>query len=162
MLNVKRFFRKKNRQLLATFRLGLVDENQETQLISRTRFYRNNLVDSTDLIDQLKRYAGSSTTIGSKITYNEPLNDKWNLVLEYGLNANQASSHRNSYDKDANAKYTNLNLLFSNNFDMDAVSTAGPSQPGTREPNCGLAFGSGLAAIALHLHDLDLQSKNPL
>lgn len=159
VLNVKRLFRKKNRQLLATFRLGLVDENQETQLISRTRFYRNNLVDSTDLIDQLKRYAGSSTTIGSKITYNEPLNDKWNLVLEYGLNANQASSHRNSYDKDANAKYTNLNLLFSNNFDMDAVSNSGTITARYQGTKLRLAFGSGLAAIALHLHDLDLQSK---
>src|SRR4029079_10808782 len=87
---------------------------------------KNGLRDSTELIDQLKIYSGSSKTFCSKITVNEPLSSKWNLVTEYSLNVNKSTSYRNSYDdKDRNKEYTDHNDLYSNNFDLDATSNSG-------------------------------------
>jgi hypothetical protein len=159
VLTYNRTFRKKNRQLIATFRLGIVEDDQTTKLYSTTNYYKNGIRDSTELIDQLKLFTGSSTTVGSKITYNEPLTSKWNLVTEYSLNANKSKSHRNSYDKDVNAKYTDLNLLYSNNFDLDAIANSGTVTARFQGTKLRAAFGTGLSSIILHLNDLDLQKK---
>jgi Outer membrane protein beta-barrel family/Carboxypeptidase regulatory-like domain len=159
VLTYNRLFHKKNRQLIATFRLGLIDDEQTTKLLSTTDYYRNGVKDSTEVIDQLKLYTGSSTTFGSKITFNEPLNSKWNLVTEYSLNANRSTSHRNSFDKDANSKYTDLNLLYSNNFDLNATSNSGTVTARYQGTKLRMAFGTGLSSILLHLNDLDLQKK---
>ncbi|HET6996007.1 MAG TPA: outer membrane beta-barrel protein, partial [Chitinophagaceae bacterium] len=158
VLTYNRLFRKKNRQLIATVRLGLVDDDQRAKLTSATNYYKNGLKDSTELIDQLKLYSGSSRTFGTKITYNEPLTSKWNLVTEYSLNVNKSTSYRNSYDdKDRNKEYTDLNRLYSSNFDLDATSNSGTITARYQGTKLRMALGSGLSSILLHQNDLDLK-----
>jgi len=159
VLTYRQMFRKKNRLLIATVRLGLADDDQTGILASTTNFYYNGNLDSVDLIDQQKLNTGNSTTIGTKITFNEPLNDKWNIVTEYSLNNNQSASYRNSYDKTIDGKYTDLNLLFSNNFDFDALSNSGTVTARYLGKKLRFGFGTGLAAIRLNLKNLDLNSK---
>lgn len=155
ILTYKQLFHKKNRQLITTVRLGLIDDEQTTKLLSTTDFYSNGNLDSIDLIDQMKIYTGNSTTIGTKITYNEPLNNEWNIVAEYSYNINQSSSHRNSFEKDAEQKYTTLNRLFSNNSDLDASSNSGTLTARYTGKKLRAAFGTGLSAIKLNLNNLD-------
>jgi Outer membrane protein beta-barrel family len=102
---------------------------------------------------------GNSTTIGAKITYNEPLTKEWNLVTEYSLNNNHSISHRNSFDKDANQKYTDLNTDFSNNFNLIALSNSGTITARFVGKKLRAAFGSGLSAIQLNLNNLDENKK---
>lgn len=158
-LTYKQLFKKKNRQLLATFRLGLVEDNQDGILSSTSNFYSNGNLDSVDIIDQKKINTGTSRTIGTKITFNEPLNDKWNIVTEYSLNSNQSLSHRNSFDKDGNGKYSQLNEVFSNNFDLDALANSGTVTARYLGKKLRLGFGTGLSAIRLNLKNLDLNTK---
>lgn len=160
VLTYKQLFRKKNRQLLTTLRLGLIDDKQDGILASTSNFYRNGVLDSIDVIDQQKINSGNSNTFGAKITYNEPITEEWNIVTEYSLNSNASTSHRNSYDKDFNDKYTDLNPVFSNNFDLDALSNSGTLTARYLGKKLRLVFGTGLSAIHLNLHDLDMGTKS--
>jgi hypothetical protein len=155
VLTYKQLFRKKNRQLIGTFRLGLVDDDQTVKLSSLTNYYTAGNLDSTRPTDQMKLNTGKSTTVGTKLTYNEPLNDKWNIVAEYSLNINNSTSHRNTYDKDADQKYTEYNPEFSNNFDLDALSNSGTLTARYVGKKLQAAFGTGLSAIRLNLNNLD-------
>ena len=159
VLTYKQLFKKKNRQLMATFSVGLVDDTQDGILSSTTNFYSAGNLDSVDVIDQQKINTGTSSTIGTKITYNEPLNDYWNIVSEYSLNSNQSTSHRNSFDKDGNGKYTDLNPVFSNNFNLDALSNSGTITARYIAKKLEFRFGTGLSSIRLNLKDLDLGKK---
>ena len=159
VLTYKQLFNKKNRQLLAVFRMGLIEDSQDGTLVSRTNFYRNNLLDSVDLIDQRKVNDGNSTTFGAKITYNEPIGKEWNIVAEYSFNKNLSTSHRNSFDKDPDGKYTDYNRLFSNNFDLDAVANSGTLTARYVGQKLRFVAGSGISAIQLHMNNLDLNNK---
>lgn len=158
-ITYKQLFKKKNRQLTATFRLGLVDDESTGLLTSTTNFYKNGNIDSIDVTDQQKINTGKSRTIGTKITYNEPITDKWNLVAEYSLNQNVSESHNNSYDKALDGKYSDFNPTFSNNFDLDALSNSGTLTARYMGKKLRLAFGSGVSAIRLNLDNLGLVSK---
>jgi Outer membrane protein beta-barrel family/Carboxypeptidase regulatory-like domain len=159
IVTYKQAFRKKDRLLIATLRLGLIEDEQTGKLLSTTNFYKNNVIDSVDIIDQLKLSSGNSTTIGAKITYNEPLNKEWNLVTEYSLNNNHSLSHKNSFEKDLNNKYSSLNPVFSNNFDLIALANSGTITARYVGKKLRAAFGTGLSAIQLNLNNLDDNKK---
>jgi len=159
ILTYRQAFHKKDRLLITTLRLGLIEDDQTGMLLSTTNFYKNNNIDSTDPIDQLKLNSGNSTTIGAKMTYNEPLSKEWNLVMEYSLNNNQSVSHRNTFEKDFNNKYTALNPVFSNNFDLTATANSGTITARYVGKKLRAAFGTGLSAIELNLNNLDEKRK---
>ncbi|MBN8782942.1 MAG: TonB-dependent receptor [Terrimonas ferruginea] len=163
VLTYKQLFKKKNRQLVTTARLTLIDDQQTALLQSVSRFVRRNgppnVLDSLELIDQQKRNNGNATNYGVKFTYNEPLTELWNLIAEYSFNQSKSSSHRNSFDKDVDGKYTDLNPTFSNNADLDATSNAGTLFARYTGKKLRMAFGSGLSAIRLRLDNLDIDTR---
>jgi len=159
VVTYKQLFRKKDRLLITTLRLGLINDEQTGKLLSTTNFYKNGNIDSIDVIDQLKLNSGNSTTIGTKVTYNEPLNKLWNLVTEYSLNNNHSISHRNSFEKDINNKYTDLNPVFSNNFDLTALLNSGTITARYVDKKLRAAFGIGLSTIQLNLNNPDEKKK---
>src|SRR6478752_4093949 len=98
---------------------------------------------------------GYSRTIGSKITFSEPLNAKWAAVLEYAHNENNSISHRNTYNKDILGKYSVLDKVFSNNFNLDVASNSGTAILKYTTQKLRAAFGSGLSNVKLKLYNLD-------
>lgn len=158
-LQYKQLFKKKNRQLITTLRFGLTQEDQDAKLNSSTWFFSNGVRDSLDLTDQLKINTNSIKSFGAKVTYNEPLSATWNLVTEYSFNNNQNTSHRNTYEKDYNNKYTDLNPLFSNNFSLHAFSNNGTVTARYMGKKLRAVAGVGLSAIQLNLDNLDLDTK---
>jgi hypothetical protein len=156
----KQLFKKKNRILIATLRFGYVEDTQNGIIKTSTDFYKNGIVDSTDLADQQKLRNGNSKTIGSKITFSEPLDLKWTMVLEYAYNKNNAASHRNTYNKDLDGKYTILDKVFSNNFDLDVYSNGGTAILKYTTKKIRTAFGSGVSSVKLKLFDLDSSQRS--
>ncbi|SHE89946.1 TonB-dependent receptor [Flavisolibacter ginsengisoli] len=157
-LQYKQLFHKKDRQLLSTIRYGITNDDQKNFIYSQADFYTSGNLDSSKLQDQQKINSGSSTTLGAKVTYSEPLNDKWSLVGEYSYNQNNSTSHKNTFDKDFNDKYEILNQAFSNNFDLRASSNSGTLITKYVYKKIRLAFGSGLSATKLRLNNLDHSS----
>lgn len=159
VLTYKQLFKKKNRQLVTTLRLGLIDDESDNLLISTSNFYVNGVLDSSAVTDQQKINTGTSTTYGAKVTYNEPINNEWNIVAEYSFNKNASSSHRNSYDKGVDGKYDDYNQTFSNNFDLDATSNSGSLIARYQGKKLKMAVGSGVSAIKLNMNNLDTKTK---
>lgn len=159
LVTYKQLFRKKNRQLITTLRMGLVEDTGEELLQSRTNEYANGLLSDVEIIDQLKVNDGRSRTTGVRITYNEPITDKLNIVTEYSLNHNVSESHRNSFDNDGDDKYTIKNDEFSNNFDLNALANSGTVTARYMSKKIRMAAGAGLSSIRLNLNNLDSNSK---
>ena len=159
-LQYKQLFKKKNRQLLATFRYGITEDDQESMLRANTEYFSNNVFDSLQKVDQMKDFEGSSRTIGGKFTFSEPLSAKWNIVLDYAHNRNNSISYRNSFNKSNNGKYEVLDSAFSNNFDMNAYSHSGTGVLRFIDKKLRAAFGSGISTVKLNLHNLDSNSRN--
>ncbi|MBO9684515.1 MAG: outer membrane beta-barrel protein, partial [Flavisolibacter sp.] len=159
-IQYKQLFNKKNRLLIATLRLGYVDDKQDGIIQTNTDFYKSNLVYSSDISDQQKLMNGHSKTIGSKITFSEPLNAKWATVLEYAHNENASVSHRNTYNKDNLGKYSIIDDVFSNNFDLNVFSNSGTAILKYTTQKLRAAFGSGISNVKLKLYDLDSNRRN--
>ncbi|MES1214987.1 MAG: TonB-dependent receptor [Bacteroidota bacterium] len=159
-LTYRQLFKKKGRQLIATFRYSLINDDNSGTLFSDNRFYKNGIQDSVYVTDQTKIGYGESRTLGGKITYNEPLNANWNLVTEYSYNNNNSTSHRNTFEKDVNGKYTVLTPLFSNNFHLDAYSNTGTATLRYINKKWRYAFGGGISDVQLKVNDLDHNTTN--
>jgi len=156
----KQLFKKKGRQLIATLRYGIEDNESAENLLSENQFYKNGLPDSTENIDQMKLNEGESETYGGKFSFNEPIGAKWNLVAEYSYYKNYSASYKNTFEKDNNGKYTIINPVFSNNFDLEALSHAGTAYLRYSHKKLNLAAGSGISAIKLNLLNIDNQQRN--
>jgi hypothetical protein len=159
-LQYKQLFKKKNRMLIVTLRYGYIEDEQTGIVKTNAEFYENGAIDSTDIADQQKRMTGHSTTMGGKLSYAEPLSTKWTLVTEYGYNRNNSISHRNTYNKDANKKYSIRDTAFSSNFDLDVYSHSGAMILRYTTQKFRVAFGSGVAAMELKLFNIDSAKKN--
>ena len=159
VLNYKRTFKKAGRQLQANVRFRITEEEQNSFLRFQNRYFENNVVDSVENADQQKLNNNRSTTMGAKLTYVEPLNTKWNLIFSYAYNQNDATSKRNTYDRSPNGKYENRNLLFSNNFDMEAHGHSGSVITRFNTKKVKFALGSGLSATRFDLLNMDSSRK---
>lgn len=158
-LQYKQLFKKKDRILLATLRLGATKDEQDAMIYSNASFYTQNNLDSVKLQDQQKINNGNSLSYGAKVTFSEPLNLKWSLITEYSYNKNNSTSHKNTFNKDNNGKYEELDSVFSNNFDLDVFSHSGSLITRYTYKKIRLAFGSGISAIQLRLNNLDNKKR---
>lgn len=160
LLTYRQMFNKKNRLLLATFRHGLIDDDNGGITTTRIRYYKNALFDYADTIDQQKSFDGRSETIGTKITFSEPLSATWMLVMDYALNRNHSTSLRNTFEKGFNGKYEVLIPEFSNNFDLVALSHSGSGILRYTGKKIRAAMGSGISSVKLRLTNLDDATVN--
>ncbi len=159
-LTYKQLFKKKNRQLLMTLRQGITEDDQNGMLNSRITIYKNNLARPDSTTDQLKTGLGSSHTLGSKVTFSEPLSLKWNAILEYSFNNINSSSNLNTYNKGNNGKYETLDTVFSNNFDFNAASHSSTATMRYMGKKAKFAFGTGVSSVQLKLNNLDNMVRN--
>jgi hypothetical protein len=153
-------FHKANRLLMATLRFGITGDQQDAFIQTNTQFYKNNLVDSTDIADQEKKVTGESKTMGIKITYNEPIGIKWNVVLDYSYNRNNSSSNRLTFNRSTAGKYEDIDPQYSNNFDVNAGSHSGMATLRFMDKKLKMSLASGLSAIKLNLFNADSNKRS--
>lgn len=156
----RQMFNKKNRLLLTTLRFGLVEDDQTGLNRTETDFYKNGVVDSLDVVDQLRQFKGQSKTMGVKTTYSEPLSNKVSLVVDLAHNRNLSQSYRNTFNKSNNGKYESLDPLYSNNFDFNAYSNSGSAIMKFLDKKWRMAMGTGISSVRLKLYNLDDKKDN--
>jgi hypothetical protein len=159
-LTWKQLFRKKDRQLLTTLRLNLIEDDQEAFNRSGLQFYNNGTMVRDSTVDQRRLFDGQSVTYGVKTTYVEPLSAKFNLIGEYSFNRNNAHSYRNTYNKMPDGKYGKLDSVFSNNFDMNATVQSGSALLRYTGKKVKLTFGGGVSFTTLKLYDIDSAKRS--
>ncbi|MEI6947651.1 outer membrane beta-barrel protein [Paraflavisolibacter sp. H34] len=154
----KQLFKKKNRQLLTTLRHGLIDDEGQQHQYALMTFYRDGSPRDS-VVDQQRHNEGQSQTLSAKVTYNEPLTAKWNLVTDYSFSQNQSSSDRATYNRSANGKFEKLDSLYSNNFDLTANANHGTAILRFVDKKFRFGFGSGLSTVALKLNNLSQHTR---
>ncbi|HEU4472467.1 MAG TPA: TonB-dependent receptor [Flavisolibacter sp.] len=160
-LTYRQMFKKKNRLMIATARLGLIEDRQEGVIKTNTSFFDpGGNLDSLDIADQQKLMSGKSRTIGTKITWSEPVTAKLTLVGDYAFNTNSSTSLRNTFNKDVSGKYAIRDNEFSNNFDMDVYSHSGTAIVKYTNSKLRAAVGSGISTIRLKLFDIDSSKRS--
>ncbi len=153
-------FKKKGRQLITTMKYSSVDDDNSGLNNTRLRYFRNGSFDHADTVDQKKIFLGHSTTAGIKTSWVEPLNSKWQIILDYAYNRNHARSLRNTFDRDNLGKYESLVPTLSNNFTMDALSNGGTATLRYFYKKIRVTAGTGISNIDLKLNNLDNGLKN--
>ncbi|HEV7620987.1 MAG TPA: TonB-dependent receptor [Flavisolibacter sp.] len=153
-LTYKQMFNKKDRLLLTTIRFGYISDQQNGINITHTNFYKNNVIDSVDLIDQMKIFNGNSKTFGFKTVYSEPLSKKLALILDYAYNQNNSTSDRRTYNKSSYGKYEMLDTIYSNNFQLNAFSNSSSAIFRYIDNKFRLSAGSGISSVKLNLFNL--------
>jgi hypothetical protein len=155
VLTWKQLFNKKNRQLITTFRFGIINDDQDGLNVTQLRFYDSTSSFRDSLVDQQRIFDGNSKTYGGKATFIEPLTNKLNLILDYSINKNDAYSYRNTFNKTPDGKYGRRDSLFSNNFDMDVTLQSASSILRYMGQKWKFTLGAGVSATALNLQNKD-------
>ncbi len=159
-LTYSQLFKKKKRQLIATVRFGLKDDDQNGFLYARTKFFENGEVNSDTLTDQQKNINNYSRSLGTKITYSEPISNTITLVGSYSFNTTSSLSKYNTFNKSDDGKYDTKDSLFSNNFDMNAKSHSAMAVLRYDTKKVRVGAGSGVSDIKFTLLDLDKNTLN--
>ncbi|MFW2477868.1 MAG: outer membrane beta-barrel protein, partial [Sediminibacterium sp.] len=88
-------------------------------------YFSNGILDSTQVIDQLKRNNNKSTSYKLLSSYIQPLSKKAALNLNYSLNVSNSEQDIRTFEKMNTGKYDSLNTRFSNHFIFKSISHRG-------------------------------------
>ncbi|NSL91202.1 outer membrane beta-barrel protein (plasmid) [Chitinophaga sp. Mgbs1] len=121
-------WRKKLKKQGRTLSLNFSENYSRTKgdgfLDSKTDYFANNAVDSTQHTDQYKTTNNESINVNGNITYTEPLSPKSSLMASYGINITNSHSSHNSFNK-ADGKYALLDSTFSNDYAFNMLTHKG-------------------------------------
>jgi hypothetical protein len=124
--NSSLLWRKKLRKKGRTISLSLQESYEkslsEGYLFADNSFFKNGNTVRNDVTDQYKDYSSEKLFLDSKITYSEPLSAVSSIIANYGISVNNSTSGRNSFNKSSNGKYTDLDTLFSNDYQFNVFT----------------------------------------
>ncbi|PST85126.1 TonB-dependent receptor [Pedobacter yulinensis] len=152
LLLTKRF-KKKGRTMSVNLTERLSQTETNGFLNSHTRFHdEDGVKDST--INQNKIGSIRSNVFNSNITYTEPITKSTALVLNYGLNLNNGTSDRRSYNQGEGGAYNVLDSTFSNNFELNQVANQVGANINYNKGKTNLSFGTRVTDVKFEQSDL--------
>ncbi|MGN7721544.1 outer membrane beta-barrel protein [Chitinophaga sp. 22620] len=94
---------------------------------STQQFFENNLLDSTQVLDQKSVMNSRNERYDISLYYGQPITKTWKMHFDYKYSYGISSSDRNTYNFDEDMKgYTDLDSLYSNRF-RTIMTTQQPS-----------------------------------
>nr|WP_262919861.1 outer membrane beta-barrel family protein [Niabella hibiscisoli] len=117
-------FKKQYRTISVNTSFNANKSNSDGFLYSQLDFYKNDIVDSTNIIDQRNLINNTSNTIGSRISYTEPLAKDFYLEASYAFNRVDRNNVRDILAKGNGGAYNNRVDSLSNNFDYNEMSNS--------------------------------------
>ena len=149
---------KKDRRTLSVNATGSYNkDNSDGFLNSENQFYNQDgslITDSTIVVDQLKINNSTGKVFNTNITYTEPLTKSLALVFNYALGINKGSSDRRSFNQTVDGLYNDLDLEFSNNFELDQLSHQTGAIFNYKKDKAMVNFGSKIAYVKFNQADL--------
>ncbi len=147
--------KKKGRTVSVNLSQAFNDNDSEGFLYTTNQFFTGA---KNDTINQFKTNNNKSTRLNSNITYTEPLSKTLSLVFNYGLNVNNGSNDRRSYNKQGN-NYNLLDTVYSNFFELDQLTNHGGLVLNYKKNKSNLNFGTKINAVNFNQKDV-LRDKN--
>lgn len=115
-------FPKPGRTLSVLFSDSYSQSKAYGYLKSQINFYNpEEVIDSTQDIDQYKTNNLQSNILNINATYSEPFTQLWTLVLNYGVGSNIASADRNTYNPTPQGKYDLMVDSLSSNYSFNQL-----------------------------------------
>ncbi|HEY4061396.1 MAG TPA: outer membrane beta-barrel protein [Puia sp.] len=116
---------KKGRTISINLRENYTNKSSSGYLNSSTQLYSKGIPTTDSLIDQFKNYHTDNILLDGKATYTEPLSNKSFLIANYGMVVNNSHSDRSSFNKGLAGKYSNLDSLYSNDYQYNVLTQKG-------------------------------------
>lgn len=147
--------KKKGRTLSVNLR-GVLNQSEANGYLNSTNNFFNpaNIRDSTTTVNQYKTNHNTSSIINTTVNYTEPLSKKLSLVFNYGLDVNNSSSDRKSFNESAPGNYSVFDPKFSNNYDFDQLSNVGGASLNYRLEKSTINIGTKVAAVNFKQYDV--------
>jgi hypothetical protein len=146
MFNGSVLYTKKLKKKGRTFSLNLSEAANKNDtkgfLNSTSRFYTQNQIDSTQVIDQYKTAATKSNVFSSNLTYSEPLTKSFSLVMNYGFGLSNSTADRRSYNRSQAGDYNLLDTAFSNDFRLNQMTNQVGAMFNYRKNKSVVGFGT--------------------
>jgi len=159
LFNMNAFYtkklKKKGRTLSATLSQSLTRNKSEGYLDSKNEFFNEaEQLDSVRNINQFKKNNALSSVFSSNITYTEPVSKAISIILNYGVNINNSTSDKKSFNKSGTGFYDQLDPLFSNNFELNQLANQGGANINIKKEKANISFGTKLSAVQFKQLDL--------
>ncbi|WP_028297765.1 TonB-dependent receptor [Olivibacter sitiensis] len=148
--------KKMGRTLSVSLAQSLSKNDANGFLNSQNNFYdvANGEVDSTILVNQRKVNDIKSSDFKSNITYTEPLSKSLSVVVNYGLSVLNGSNDRRSYNQSVDGTFSDLDSLYSNNFQLDQLANQVGAIFNYKKDKTTLNFGSRFTAVSFNQKNL--------
>jgi len=156
--NFSAFYTKKLKKKGRTISLNISESintsDGEGYLFSKNEFYNtSSQPDSTREVNQLKINNTSGQVFNSNLTYTEPLSKVSALILNYGLNLNNGSSDRRSFNQSGSGAYDQLDRQFSNDFELNQSSNRGGLTYNYNKDKTNISFGTNVTSVGFSQYD---------
>ena len=145
---------KKGRTISINLRENYTSDNSSGYLNSNTELFSGGLPSSDSLIDQYKSYHTDNFLLDGKATYTEPLSGSSFLIANYGMLANNSHSNRNSFNKAQSGKYSNLDSVYSNDYQYNTFTQKGGLAYSLVKKKLRFNIGADLGATGYDQRDL--------
>ncbi|WP_129716899.1 outer membrane beta-barrel family protein [Pedobacter sp. SYP-B3415] len=154
LLFTKRF-KKKGRTMSVNLSERISQTESNGFLNSLSNFYEENGdIDSVATINQNKVGLIKSNVFNSNLTYTEPITKSVSLVLNYGLNLNNGTSDRRSFNQGVGGAYNVLDSVFSNNFELNQTANQVGANINYNKKKTILSFGTRVTDVKFEQTDL--------
>ena len=117
--------KKKGRTLSVDVLENYADIHSTGYLFSQNNFFTHDSLSLSQLTDQYKIINSKTQAINANATYTEPLSIISSLIINYGIQVNNSSALKNSYNKSQGGKYDSLDNLYSNDYSFNTFTQKG-------------------------------------
>lgn len=145
--------RKQGRTISWNLSQNYNDAKADGLLYSENELYDPNGVIDTLIVDQQKINNTLSAVTSSNITYTEPLSEHLTLVTNYGLNLNNSTSLRQSFNASTPGNYTELDSLYSNDFKLNQLINQLGAIFNFKKNQHTVNFGTRVSAVRFNQRD---------
>jgi hypothetical protein len=147
--------KKKGRTLSVLVSEAVTNGDTKGFLKSSTAYYNTaGALDSIQAIDQQKTDIIRNTVFNSNITYTEPLTKKLSLIFNYGLNLNNGTSDRRSFNSSSPGNYDLLDLSLSNDYKLNQLSNQGGLTVNYKSGKITVNFGAKASDVSFKQTDV--------
>ncbi len=160
-INYSKKFTKKGRSLIIDLQPDLKSSSSNQTSLNTTNYYTSGgILDRTDNLNLLKINSGKQNSIGSRVSFSEPISSNITVQATYSFKNTYSESFKNSYDNTQliGGKPKQVDSL-SNNFEFNSLSHIGKGVIQYKNPKFGVNIGLEATQTNFSLNDLDRKSE---
>jgi hypothetical protein len=158
IFNATAFYNKKlkkaGRTISVNFSTGINESDADGFLYAKTDYYQNGAFDSSRVTDQRKINDIKSSKVLTNLTYTEPFSKTFSVVLNYGINVNNSSADRQSFNQSPSGVYNQLVDSLSSNYKFNQFSNQGGAIFNYKKGKHILNFGTKVSDVKFKQIDL--------